>query len=311
MVPIAHGNDGGGSIRIPAACCGLVGLKPARGRVSVGPDAGQSFLVTDGVLTRTVGDTAAVLDLIAGYEPGDATWAPEPPGRYGDLAAARPEGLRIALTLTPALESAPLDPVNEAAVRDAGALLQSLGHHVEEIEAPWSAPGLLADFTRAFGPSTAMGVVAGARLAGRDPVAPDVEPLTWSIYEHARAQDTLTLLVAQNTLEGIARRLVTQLSRFDAVLTPALAQRPVPIGQIHGLGPDPWGNYRRSGAFTPYTAIVNVMGLPAISVPLYHGDDGLPTGVQLIGPAAGEERVLALAAQLEAALPWAERWPDL
>jgi amidase len=156
-----------------------------------------------------------------------------------------------------------------------------------------------------------MGVTAGARLAGRDPVRDDVEPLTWTIWEHARKQDTLTLLAAQTKLEGIARRLVAHLGRFDAVLTPSLAARPVPIGEIHGRGPDPWGHYRRSGAFTPYTAIVNVMGVPAISVPLYHGDDGLPTGIQLIGPPACEERVLALAAQLEEALPWADRRPDL
>jgi amidase len=311
MVPIAHGNDGGGSIRIPAACCGLVGLKPARGRVSVGPDAGQSFLGIDGVLARTVGDTAAVLDVLAGYEPGDATWAPPPPARYADLMQVAPRGLRIALTLTPALDGAQLDPVNEAAARDAAALLESLGHRVQEIEAPWPGQGLLSDFTRAFGPSSAMGVTAGARLAGRDPVRDDVEPLTWTIWEHARKQDTLTLLAAQAKLEGIARRLVAHLGRFDAVLTPSLAARPVPIGEIHGRGPDPWGHYRRSGAFTPYTAIVNVMGVPAISVPLYHGDDGLPTGIQLIGPPACEERVLALAAQLEEALPWADRRPDL
>ncbi|HEY5429880.1 MAG TPA: amidase [Solirubrobacteraceae bacterium] len=311
MVPIAHGNDGGGSIRIPAACCGLVGLKPARGRVSVGPDAGHSFLVTDGVLSRSVRDTAAVLDVLAGYEPGDATWAPPPPATYAELTAVTPRELRIALTVNPAFDGARLDPINEAATRDAAALLESLGHDVEEIEAPWAGGGLLSDFTRAFGPGTAMATLFGARLAGRDPVPADVEPLTWQIWEHARAQDTLTLLAAQTKLEGIARRLVADLGRFDAVVTPALAQRPVPIGEIHGLGPDPWGNYRRSGAFTPYTAIVNVMGLPAISVPLYHGADGLPTAVQLIGPPAAEERLLALAAQLEEALPWADRRPDL
>jgi amidase len=310
MVPIAHGNDGGGSIRIPAACCGLVGLKPARGRISSGPDAGQSFLATDGVLTRSVLDTAAVLDVLAGYELGDATWAPPPPRPYAQLQAPT-HPLRIALALNPPLDGATLDRVNEAATRDAAALLESLGHHVEEVTAPWSGRGLLSDFTRAFGPATALTTLFGARLAGRDPTQHDVEPLTWKIWEHARGQDTLTLLAAQSKLEGIARGLVRDLARFDAVLTPALGQRPVPIGEIHGLGPDPWGHYRRSGYFTPYTAIVNVMGLPAISVPLYHGEDDLPTGIQLIGPPAREELVLALAAQLEQAAPWAARRPDL
>jgi amidase len=314
MVPIAHGNDGGGSIRIPAACCGLVGLKPARGRVSVGPDSGQSFLATDGVLTRTVLDTAAALDVLAGYEPGDASWAPPAPGRYADLLEGGPTPVprrHIALTLTPALAGATLDPINEAAARDAAALLESLGHDVEEITAPWSGRDLLPDFTRAFGPLTSMGTLIGGRLAGREPAPEDVEPLTWEMWLRARSQDALTLLSAQARLEVVAREIVAEFARFDAVLTPALAQRPVPIGEIHGRGPDPWGHYRRSGWFTPYTAIVNVMGLPAISVPLYHGQDGLPTGVQLIGPPAREEVVLALAGQLEEALPWAARVPPL
>ena len=117
MVPIAHGNDGGGSIRIPAACCGLVGLKPARGRVSVGPESGDSFLVCDGVLTRDVADSAAVLDRLAGYEPGDATWAPPPTRPYADAAGDEPGRLRIGLALNPPLEGAVLDPVCEAAAR--------------------------------------------------------------------------------------------------------------------------------------------------------------------------------------------------
>jgi amidase len=309
MVPIAHGNDGGGSIRIPAACCGLVGLKPARGRVSVGPDAGQGFLVADGVLTRTVADTAAALDVLAGYEPGDATWATPPPGPYLQLMASEPMRLRIGLVLNPPLDDAELDPVNEAAARDAAALLVSLGHHVEEYEAPWSGRGLLSDFTRAFGPATAMATFIGGRLAGREPSADDVEPLTWKIWEHARDQNTISQLAAQGALERVARRLVADLGRFDVVVTPGLGRRPVPTGEIHGRGPDPWGHYRRSGAFTPYTAIVNVMGVPAIMLPLYQGDDGLPTGVQLIGPPEREELLLALGAQLERALPWAGRAP--
>jgi amidase len=314
MVPIAHGNDGGGSIRIPASCCGLVGLKPARGRVSVGPDSGQSFLVTDGVLTRTVLDTAASLDVIAGYEPGDATWAPPAPGSYAELAAGEsgpPARLRVGLALNPPLDGATLDPVNEAAARDAAGLLQSLGHDVEEIRPPWSGLDLLPDFTRAFGPQISMTTLIGAQLAGREPTESDVEPLTWMMWERARAQDTLTLLSSQGKLEAVARSLVAFFAPYDAVLTPALGRRPVAIGEIHGRGPDPWGNYQRSGYFTPYTAIVNVTGQPAISLPLYHGDDGLPTAVQLIGSPAREEVLLGLAYQLEQALPWADRRPPL
>jgi amidase len=312
MVPVAHGNDGGGSIRIPASCCGLVGLKPARGRVSVGPDGGQSFLVSDGVLTRTVGDTAAILDVLAGYEPGDASWAPPAPGSYAELAESEsrpPRPRRIALALNPPLDGAELDPVNEAAAREAAGLLESLGHHVEEVTPPWSGRNLLPDFTRAFGPQISMTTLIGGRLAGREPTEEDVEPLTWKMWEHARENDSLSILSAQARLEGVARQIVVFFSPYDAVLTPALGQRPVKIGEIHGRGPDPWGNYRRSGYFTPYTAIVNVTGQPAISIPLYRGDDGLPTAVQLIGPPAREEVVLGIARQLEDALPWGDRRP--
>ncbi len=311
MVPIAHGNDGGGSIRIPAACCGLVGLKPTRGRVSLGPEVGQSFLVSDGVLTRTVGDTAAALDVLAGYEPGDATWAPPPPAEYGELAARDPGRLKIALALDPPLPDVTLDPLCEAGARDAAQLLASLGHDVEQINPQWSQFDLLPDFTREFGPHVSMTTLIGGRLAGREPTEDDVEPLTWMLFRHARELDGLTILSSHMRLEAAARSLVASTAGFDVVLTPALAQRPVAIGEIHGLGPDPWTKFQRSGYFTPFAAIANITGQPAISVPLYHGDDGLPTAVQLIGPPAREDVLLALVAQLERALPWSEREPQL
>jgi amidase len=317
MVPLAHGNDGGGSIRIPAACCGLVGLKPARGRVSVGPEAGQSFLAADGVLTRTVVDSAALLDVLAGYETGDANWAPPlAPGETW-LAAARRDplpGLRVGLALNPALEAEGLDPICAEAVTQTATALEGLGHHVEAITMPWSLPGLLDDFTIAFGPLSAQGVLAGARLA-RPPRAPrrdDVEALTWALYEHARGLDALDYLAAQARLERLGRRLVEFASAYDLILTPALAQRPPRTGEIHGRGPsaagdaDPWDHYRRSGAFTPYTAIVNVMGLPAISLPRYVAADGLPVSVQMIGPPAGEALLLSVSGQLERAAPWGQ-----
>ena len=310
MIPIAHGNDGGGSIRIPAACCGLVGLKAARGRVSVGPDGGQSFLVSDGVLTRTVQESAQLLDVLAGYEPGDANWAPSPSGSFAEETQRSPGRLRIGLALNMPLEGATLDPTCEAAACDAGLLLESLGHEVETIVPPWSNLGLLSDFTRAFGPLVSMTTLIGGQLAGREPAESDVEPLTWALWEGARGHDTLSLLSAQARLESVGRSIVAFLAPYDAVLTPALARRPVPIGEIHGRGPDPWAHYQRSGHFTPYTAIVNVTGLPAVSLPLYQGQDGLPTAVQLIGPPAREGLILALATQLEQALPWAARRPE-
>ena len=156
MVPIAHGNDGGGSIRIPAACCGLVGLKPARGRVSVGPDAGESFLVGDGVLTRTVVDTAAALDVLAGPELGDSSWAPPPERAYTESAVTPPGRLKIGLAFNAPLAGAELDPVCEQAARDAATQLESLGHQVQEITPPWSSPELLPYFSRLFGPAVSI-----------------------------------------------------------------------------------------------------------------------------------------------------------
>ena len=312
MVPVAHGNDGGGSIRIPAACCGLVGLKPARGRVSVGPDGGHSFLVCDGMLTRSVRDTAQLLDVLSGPEPGDATWAPPPPAAgYTALAEVDPGHLRIALILEPPLEDASVDPVHVQAARDAGSLLESLGHQVEEVTPPWSGLNLLPDFTRAFGPLVSFTTWLGGRLNGRETTAEDVEPLTWALYERARSQDTMKYLIAENKLESVARSIVQALAPYDAVLTPVLARRPVAIGEIDGLGPDPMDKFRKSGYFTPFTAIFNVTGQPAIALPLYQGDDGLPTAVQLVGPPAREEVLLSLATQLEEAQPWADRAPAL
>jgi amidase len=310
-VPVAHGNDGGGSIRIPAACCGLVGLKPARGRVSLGPFEAQSFLVVDGVLSRTVADTAHVLDILAGYEPGDANWAPPPPDRYAELAVRGPDSMRIGLALEPPLRDVTLHPTCEAAARDAATLLESLGHTVEPIAPPWLDMDLLSEFTRAFGPAVSTTTMIGGRLAGRDPAETDVEPLTWAMWEHARDLGTMSFLSAHARLESAARTIVASLEPYDALLTPALAERPVPIGELHGCGPDPWEHYQRSAYFTPFTSIANITGLPAISLPLYQGDDGLPTAVQLIGRPAREEALLALATQLERALPWADRRPDL
>jgi amidase len=211
------------------------------------------------------------------------------------------------LALNAPLADAALDPTCEAAARDAAALLESLGHDVEEVTPPWSKAHVPPDFARTFGPGVSLTTLIGGRIAGREPNEDDVEPLTWLLWERAREQDTITYLSAQGRLESLARSVVTFLAPYDVVLTPTLALRPVPIGEIHGLGPDPVEHFRRSGYFTPYTAIINVTGQPAISVPLYQGDDGLPTAVQLIGRPAREDVLLGLASELEQAAPWSDR----
>jgi amidase len=309
MVPLAHGSDGGGSIRIPAACCGLVGLKPSRGRISRGPEQGDDLLVQDGVLTRTVAETAALLDVLAGYETGDAGWAPPPAEPFAEAAAREPGRLRIAVTTVPAIDVAAVDPLCERAARDAAGLLESLGHEVDQVEPPWEGQELLRAFTLVFGTPVALGMWFGGQATGREPSPELVEPLTWTIWEGIRERDPLDYLLARTRLTAASRAIVALWDRYDAVLTPSLAQRPVRIGEIDSCSADPWEDFHRSGQFTPYTALYNVTGQPAVSLPLFHGEDGLPLGVMLGGRPAGEGALLSLAAQLEAASPWALRRP--
>jgi amidase len=309
LVPLAHGSDGGGSIRIPAACCGLVGLKPSRGRISRGPDQSDDLLVQDGVLTRTVAETAELLDVLAGYEIGDATWAPPPPEPFATAARREPGRLRIGVTTAGGLEG-PLDPLCERAVGDAAELLTSLGHEVEEVDPPWRGQDLMSAFTLAFGTPIAMAAFFAGQVSGREPSPELVEPLSWAIWEGVRERTALDYVLARTQLGAVSRAIIALWEQVDVVLTPALAQRPVRIGEIDSCSDEPWEDFRRSGRFTPYTAIFNVTGQPAISLPLFHGDDGLPLGVQLVGRPAGEAQLLALAAQVEAARPWADRVPE-
>jgi amidase len=310
MVPIAHGSDGGGSIRIPAACCGLVGLKAQRGRISRGPEQGDDFLVQDGVLTRTVAETAELLDLLAGYETGDATWAPPPAETFATAAAREPGRLRIGVsTLAPI--DAPLDSICERAVRDAAELLATLGHEVEEFEAPWRTDDALRTFTAVFGTPIAAAAFYGGLVTGREPSAELLEPLSWTFWEGVQKRTAVDYYLARTQLGALSRQIVAVWDDYDVVLLPALAQRPVRIGELDPCSDDPWDDFRRSGEFTPYTALFNTSGQPAISLPLYHGDDGLPVGIQLAGRPADEATLLSLSAQLEAAAPWAERRPAL
>jgi amidase len=307
MVPVAHGNDGGGSLRIPAACCGLVGLKPARSRISAAPERGEGPLDIDGVLTRTVADTAAILDVLSGYEVGDANWAPPPAEPFADAARRPPRALRIAATTLPPAPDALVEPLCLEAVEEAAELLRSLGHEVEEVEPPWQSDGLRELFGVVFAIQLSLSMAASGLIAGRDPAPEDMEPMSWAIFSLAQQLNAVQGAGALTQLQRFTRRLTAFLDPYDALLTPALAERPLPIGTLDTAAPNPMSTFTRSSLFTPYTSVFNAGGEPAISLPLLHGEDELPLGVQIAGRPAGEGALLALAAQLEEARPWAAR----
>jgi amidase len=311
MVPVAHGNDGGGSIRIPAACCGLVGLKPQRGRISAAPELGESLLGIDGVLTRTVGDTAAILDVLAGYEAGDATWAPPPATPFAAATTHPPGRLRIAMTNLPPVADAIVDPLCAAAVEQAAGLLRELGHDVEEVTPPWQIDGLTELFGAVFCTHIGLSIAFSGIVAGREPVAADMEPMSWAIFSMVKKLNAVEGFGATVRLEAFTRQLVQFLEPNDVLLTPALAERPLPLGTLDAGAPNPMETFTRSGLFTPFTPVFNASGQPGISVPLFHGEDGLPLAVQLVGRPAGEDTLIALAAQLEIARPWAARRPEM
>lgn len=309
-VPIAHASDGGGSIRIPAACCGLLGLKPARGRVSMAPSLGEQFLASDGVLARTTEDVAALLDLMAGHELGDASWAPPPEAPFAELARRDPGRLRIGLVTETALEDAVLDPECERGAREAAKLLEGLGHYVEEIPSPIPAGDVtVGTFTALWAANIAASVMHGQIVSGNQPSLETIEPLSMWLYEMGMAIPSPAYIGALATSQAIARGIVATWADWDLMLTPALAQRPVTHADIDPCDDDPQQTFDKGAEFTPFTPIFNMTGQPAISVPLFHGDDGLPTGVQLVGPPAGEALLLQVARQLEQIAPWAERFP--
>jgi len=309
IVPLAHGGDGGGSLRVPAACCGLVGLKPSRGRISPAPAAGDDPLVTEGVLTRTVADTAALLDVLAGYEPGDATWAPPPRERFRDAVLGPVGRLRVGLALSPPLPAV-VHPECERGAVETARLLEELGHDVDEVVLPTLSEQSRRAFDDVWAVLAGEGVAAGGRLLGRPATADDVEPLTWALYDKARTLDALSYRSAHAEIQSAARQVVVAGSAYDVLITPTLAEPPVPTGTITGwLSPDPMEALARSDQFSPYAAVWNLTGQPAVSLPLYEHGDGLPLGVQLIGRPASEATLLAVAAQLEQARPWAHRRP--
>jgi amidase len=208
--------------------------------------------------------------------------------------------------IEPPLE-ADVDPLAESAARDTAALLEDLGHRVEEVSPPTNYDQLFDTFTDLWSAMVSTGVMFGELVAGRTATPDDVEPLTWALHEHALATPSSSYLRALTIMQRVGRGSIEWSSQWDVVLTPALARRPLRIGELDTAAPDPMATFRASSRFTPYTPFVNVSGQPAISLPMFEGDDGLPVAVQLIGPPLGEGLLLSIASQLEAEQRWHER----
>jgi amidase len=303
LCPVGHGSDGGGSVRTPASCCGVVGLKPARGRISCAPALGESMvgLSTDGMLTRTVLDAAATLDVMAGYETGDPYWAP-PPGRpFRDEVGVSPGTLRVAFT-TISPTGQPMTPECVAAVRSTAKLLADLGHHVEEA-CPDVDPASYDILMRLWVTAPCYYPTDRTDL---------FEPLNQFVLKMARERSSAEYVEAVNALHRLSRKIVAFWDDYDVLVTSTLLRPPVPVGFVYEGTDDLWEQFLRDGLFLQFfTPLANVTGLPGISLPLCWSPDGLPIGVHVLGSPAGEAPLLRLAAQLEAASPWRDRHPDL
>lgn len=301
LVPVAQGSDGGGSIRIPASCCGLVGLKPSRGRISGYPMYGDPVgLAVAGPLARTVRDAAALLDVLAGRRPGDPSWAPEPSGPFLAACDREPGRLRVARFVEPVIAQVAVDPECVAAWEDASALLESLGHEVVDIAVPLP-PEAVPVFETCWSVLTALSVVPPDRRHL-------LRPLTRWLTERGNAVSGPGFGLAIGEMRRFAAAALTMLAPYDAVLTPTLATPPVAVGALRD-DDDPAADFEAQKAFTPWTSAWNVTGMPAVSLPLHWTPDGLPVGVMLAARPAEEELLLSLAAQIEAAAPWSQRRP--
>lgn len=312
LVPMAHANDGGGSIRIPASCCALFGLKPTRARNPHGPDFGDIFsgLVIDHAVTRSVRDSAALLDATAGPDVGDPYWAPPPTRPFLQEVGADPGRLRIALTTTIDSEIK-VHPDCISAVHDAAKVCSELGHEIEEVAPLLNRELVTQSFMVLWSAGCAWTIDGIGMVTGRKITAAHVEPLTWALYEMGRKQSASTYLLSLSFLQRVAREISRFFLKYDVWVTPTLSEPPVPLGTFDSPPDNPLQGLRRAEQFVPFTPICNATGQPAMSVPLYWNAEGLPVGVHFIGRFGDEATLFRLAAQLEAARPWAGRKPPV
>ncbi|HEV2491292.1 MAG TPA: amidase [Candidatus Acidoferrales bacterium] len=312
LVPAAHANDGGGSIRIPASCCGVFGLKPTRARVPLGPDVGDVLggLVAEHAVTRSVRDSAALLDAVAGPEPGDPYCAPAAARPFAQEVGAPPGRLRIGFTAT-APTGVPVHTDCVQALEDAAKLCAELGHKIEEA-APTINGALYPDvFIKVWAAGVAWSVMVAESETQRRARAEDFEPLTWALAEMGRKISAPEYMLAWTALQGLARSVARFFESYDILLTPTLALPPVPLGHFDSPAANPLLGLQRATEFVAFTPFANITGQPAMSVPLWWNAEGLPVGSHFVGRFGDEATLFRLAAQLEVARPWAKRRPPV
>ncbi len=311
IVPMAHASDGGGSIRVPAACCGLFGLKPSRGRVPYGPGEGIGWngLSTQHAVTLSVRDSAALLDALGGPDVGDSVVPPQPAGTFLDAAGRAPGKLRIALIEAPASGVA-VHPDVKAGLADVVKLCESLGHHVEIATLSLDAAALGAGMGVSMGADIARKLDLRAQALGRPLRHDEIEPITARIAENGRQVTGRAYVDARRAFDVAGARYAALFENFDLILSPTLAEPP---GALKRMSLDlDIGDYMRAiAAFTPYTALHNQIGVPAMSVPLVWNAEGLPLGMMFAAPYGREDLLISVAAQLETARPWIDRLPPV
>ena len=314
IVPAAHASDGGGSIRGPASMCGLVGLKPTRGRSSFGPHIGErwSGFSVELALTRTVRDTAAILDVVAGPMPGDPYAAPLPARPFLTALTTPPNRLRIGF-MTRAPRGIPLHAENRSAVERTARVLETLGHDlVESHPGDLDDPNAVTQYVNVVTSNTARALDAWGERVGREVQQGDVEILTWALASRGRHHSAPDLLAALDFVHAFSRRVAAWWeSGFDLLLTATQSDPPPELGFLTSTPEEPVRAFIRAAPFGVFTLPFNLSGQPAISLPMHWTPDGLPVGVQLVAPYAREDLLLQVAAQLEQAAPWADRRPPV
>jgi amidase/6-aminohexanoate-cyclic-dimer hydrolase len=315
ILPAAHGSDGGGSVRIPASCCGLFGLKPTRARLPDGPYAGEGWagMAIDGFLTRTVRDTAVLLDATSGPDLGAPYVAPPLRDSFVAALARPPRRLRVALATT-TFTGAAVAPECRAAVEQAALLLEDLGHRVEPALPRADVRGMMEAWTKIVACGTALAADTVLARLGRPLGADDLEGVSRGAIDYARTLSGADYLAAVGKIHAFGREMAAFFADYDVLLSPTLAEPPAVIGRFAHATTD-YVDYRmgpgRVFDYSPYCVVFNASGQPAISVPLHWTADGLPVGIHVAAAFGEDELLVALAAELEAAAPWTGRRPPM